>query len=225
MWGRSVEFRDRAEAGRRLGEAVAGLSLERPIVLGLARGGVAVASEVARVLGAPLDVVVVRKLGAPFQPELALGAVVNGERPHVERNEAVIRRVGVSEEELSGIERREIELLREREASYRSSRAPIDLEGRTVVLVDDGIATGSSTRAAIASLRGGGSARVVLAVPVAPAEAVRSLATEVDEVVCLHAPEMFGAVGQFYGDFTQTSDGDVRALLAEAAARCDGGGE
>ena len=221
--GGGLAFRDRADAGRQLGEALSRMTLERPVVLGLARGGVAVAAEVARVLGAPLDVVVVRKLGAPFQPELALGAVVNGDEPHVERNEAVIRRAGVSEAELEEIEAREVSLLRRREEAYRSSRAAIGLAGRTVVVVDDGIATGSSTRAAIASVRGRGASRIVLAVPVAPAEAIRTLAGEVDEVVCLRSPADFVAVGQFYEDFTQTSDEDVRALLAGASDEHDGG--
>jgi len=215
MFGRGRgTFRDRRDAGRRLAERLAALSLESPVVLGLPRGGVVVAAEVARELEAPLDVIVVRKLGAPGQKELAVGAIASGDETNVVRHEAAIAGIGVSDEALEEVRRAEAAELRRRERAYRPSRSPVALEGREVVIVDDGIATGSTVRAAILAARRRGASRIVLGVPVSSPDALASLRSIVDDVVCLHAPDAFQAVGQFYADFSQTTDEEVTALLA-----------
>jgi len=213
-----MAFRDRADAGRRLAELLAGRRLGDGdvVVLGLPRGGVPVAFEVARALGAPLDVMVVRKLGVPFQPELAMGAIGEGGVRIV--NDDVLRMAGVGEAELAAVERRERAELERRASRYRRDRLPVALEGRTAVVVDDGIATGSTARAACLVARAHGAARVVLAVPVASPASITELADVADEVLCLEAPEWFYAVGEWYRDFSQTSDDEVVALLDRAAA-------
>lgn len=213
-----MEFRDRYEAGRRLGEQLVGngLSGADAVVLGLPRGGVPVAALVAEALGAPLDVVVVRKLGVPFQPELAMGAV--GEDGALVLNRDVVRMAGVDEPQLAALEVRERAEVERRAERFRAGRPPVSLAGRTAVVVDDGVATGSTARAACQVVRARGAARVVLAVPVAPRKSVRSLAEVADQVICLEMPEPFFAVGQFYEDFTQVTDDDVVALLERAGA-------
>ena len=209
-------FRDRREAGRRLAERLDVLRGESPVVLGLPRGGVPVAFEVARVLGAPLDVIVVRKLGVPFQPELGMGAV--GEDDVLVLNDDVVRLARVSPEEIRSIEARERAEVERRAARFRAGRPRVDIAGRTVVIVDDGIATGGTARAAVHVARAHGAARVVLAVPVGAPDTIDEMRSEADEVVCLDAPYGFFAVGQFYDDFTQTTDDQVIALLTEAAS-------
>ena len=204
-------FRDRADAGRALVRALAHYAGAETLVLGLPRGGVPVAYEVARALGAELDVLVVRKLGVPFQPELAMGAIASGGA--LARNEDVIRLAGVSAAQFARVRAAEDAELRRREALFRGRRAWPRIAGRVVIVVDDGLATGASMRAALAALRSLKPARLVVAVPVAPADAALRLADAADEFVCLEAPADFAAVGQFYEDFRQTTDEDVRALL------------
>jgi putative phosphoribosyl transferase len=210
-----VLFRDRAEAGRYLAERLRHLQGRVLVVLGLPRGGVAVAAEVARVLDAPLDVIVVRKLGVPFQPELAMGAV--GEGGALVMNERVAGRLHLTRIEFAEVERRERAQVEERALRLRGDRHRLMLEGRTAVVVDDGIATGSTARAACQVARAQGAGRVVLAVPVCSPDAAPALRGEVDELVYLEAPRRFRAVGQFYVDFRPTPDHEVAALLQQAA--------
>ncbi|MGZ8733866.1 MAG: phosphoribosyltransferase family protein [Acidimicrobiia bacterium] len=209
-------FRDRHDAGRQLAFHLEQLREEHPVVVGLPRGGVPVAYEVANALGAPLDVIVVRKLGVPFQPELGMGAL--GEDGVRVLNERVMRAAGVTDEELASVEAREAAEVTRRARSFRGDRPMIELAGRTVIIVDDGLATGGTARAAIQVARAHGARRVVLAVPVAPQEAAHDMADEADRVVVMLQPRRFSAVGQFYADFTQTSDEEVIALLAAARA-------
>jgi predicted phosphoribosyltransferase len=204
-------FSDRVEAGKKLAEALDHLAGEEVVVLGVPRGGVEVAAEVAGQHDWPLDVVVPRKVGAPFNPELGLGAIAPGVRVLDER---MLQTLGVSEEYLEDeISKQEGEILRRTEA-YRRGKAPVELAGKTVVIVDDGIATGGTAIAAVRWAKAQRTKRVILAVPVAPREAVAKLSKEADEVVCLATPEPFFAVGQWYGDFPQVSDQQVVQLLA-----------
>jgi putative phosphoribosyl transferase len=207
-----VRFRDRHDAGRKLASMLGHLRDEAPVVVGLPRGGVPVAAEVATALGAPLDVVLVRKLGTPGQPELAMGAI--GEDGVRVVNEDVRRSAQVSDAELAAVEERERVELERRAVSYRAGRTPVSLEGRTVIVVDDGLATGSTARAALAVVREHGARRIVLAVPVAPPETVAALRGLADEIVCLEQPERMWAVGQWYEDFRATTDDEVVSLLA-----------
>ena len=209
-------FEDRTEAGRRLAAGLAGYSGRSDlVVLALQRGGVPVAYEVARALDAPLDVFLVRKLGVPGQPELAMGALASGGVRVL--NEDVIRALCIPEAAIDEVARREQAELQRRELAYRDGRSAPEVEGRTAILIDDGLATGSSMRAAAAALRAKRPARIVVAVPVAAAETCAELEAEVDEVVCLRTPEPFYAVGLWYDDFEQTTDDEVRDLLARAA--------
>jgi len=208
-------FANRADAGRRLGAQLLELRDEEPVVLGLPRGGVPVAAEVAAALRAPLDVIVVRKLGAPVQPELAMGAI--GELGTRVLDEQVLRSTAVTADELEAVEARERAELDRRVAELRHGRARIPLDGRVAIVVDDGLATGSTARVACRVARDLGARRVVLAVPVAAAETLRQGIDEADEVVTLEAPEPFLAVGRHYQDFTPTTDAEVRAALDQAA--------
>ena len=209
-------FEDRADAGRQLGLRLGHLRGQDAVVLGLPRGGVPVAFEVAEALGAPLDVIVVRKLGVPFEPELAMGAV--GEDNASVLDQRVLAATRVRQEELHAVERREQALLDERVARYRTRRKRIDLKGRTALIVDDGIATGSTARVACGIARKLGAARVILAVPVASAQVLSTL-TEADDVVCLATPRNLTAIGYHYRDFSPTHDDDVLRLLDAAAER------
>ena len=211
-----MRFSDRRDAGRRLAESLVALRAEHPVVLGLLRGGVPVAFEVAQRLDAPLDVVVVRKFGVPYQPELALGAV--GEEGVRVVNPLVVRESGVTAAQLEAAEREARAQVSVRAKAVRDVKPRIALSGRTVVIVDDGVATGSTALAACQVVRTEGAARVVLAVPVAPAETVAALREVADEVVCLDVPKPFYSVGQFYDDFTQVEDDAVIALLRESDA-------
>jgi predicted phosphoribosyltransferase len=206
-----MRFRDREDAGRRLAARVQALDLEDPIVLALPRGGVPVAAQVARAIGAPLDVILVRKLGVPTQPELAMGAL--GEEGVRVLDRDLVTRAHVREDELADVERRERDELARRARTYRRDREPYPIAGRTVVLVDDGLATGASARAAIAVARARGAARVVLAVPVAPPDTVALLRADADAVVSVETPAAMAAIGQWYDDFSQTSDAEVVAHL------------
>ncbi len=211
-------FTNREEAGRQLGARLGHLKAEPGpgvVVLGLPRGGVVVAAQIATALAAPLDVLVVRKLGAPLQPELAIGAVTDGEHPQRILNTRVIASLGVDPDYLEREASRQLEKVRRRQSLYRGNRPSVSLSGRTVVVVDDGIATGATVRAGIQALRQAAVARLVLAVPVAPQVTVKVLGDEVDELVCLETPLVFPAVGSFYVDFRQTTDAEVIALLEE----------
>lgn len=211
-----MRFRDRTEAGRLLAERLHHLKGQPMVVLGLPRGGVPVAYEVAKALGAPLDVIVVRKLGMPFDPELGMGAI--GEDGVRIINEEMVRLAGVDDKAIARVEAREREELDRRARRFRGDRPRLSLEGRTAVIVDDGIATGSTARAACQVARSHGATRVVLAVPVAPPDWVKRMGTDADEFVCVATPEPFYAIGQFYADFTQTSDDQVVGCLMRAAA-------
>lgn len=208
------EFIDRTDAGRRLGQRLAGLRGQDVVVLGLPRGGVPVAFEVAKALNAPLDVIVVRKLGVPFQPEVAMGAIGEGGARVLDAN--LISLARVTEEDLKAVETNERELLEQRLARYRQGRPRTDLHGRAAVVVDDGIATGSTARVACQVARQLGAVRVILAVPVAPARTAASF-KEADDVVCLASPRDFQAVGYYYHDFSPTEDDEVVRLLDAAA--------
>jgi|SRR5581483_4945435 len=208
----SGRFRDRAEAGRLLGERLAREGLGEVAVLGLPRGGVPVARQVARALGAPLDVFLVRKLGHPGQPELAMGAIASGGIRVL--NDDLVRELRLTEELIGRVAEREEAELRRREQAYRGDRPPVDVRGKTVILVDDGLATGATMRAAVEAVRTRDPQRVVVAVPTAPPHAVRELGGQVDGLVALLAPDPFHAVGLWYEDFREVSDDAVRALLA-----------
>lgn len=210
-------FANRADAGRRLARRLAEVPIEQPVVLGLPRGGVPVAYEIADALGAPLDVIVVRKLGVPFQPELAMGAIGEGDVRIV--NNEVVRAAGVRASDFASVEARERDELVRRASRFRGRRDRVALAGRTALIVDDGIATGSTVRAACEVARAQGAARVIVAAPIAPPGTVASLHTVADDVIVLESPASFAAIGQFYNDFTQTTDEEVVRLLDEASAR------
>ena len=216
----SRAFRDRTEAGSTLVGLLGGYRGQVDlIVLGLPRGGVPVAAEVARGLGAPLDVLVVRKLGVPGHEELAMGAIASGGvRIH---NEEVVRKLRMDDATIQRVAEAEERELARRERSYRQQRPPPDLTGRVVILVDDGLATGSTMRAAVAAARAAGPARVVVAVPTAPASTCEELRSEADEVVCVTTPRPFRAVGYSYRSFPQTTDEEVRELLQAAWTAAD----
>ena len=206
-------FEDRADAGRRLAAALDRLEGEDVVVLGVARGGVEVAAEIARERGWPLDVVIPRKVGAPFNPELGLGAIAPGVRV---LDEGMLRSLRVSDDYLDAEIRRQEEEIARRSDAYRGGRPAAVLEGRIALVVDDGLATGGTAIAAVRWARAARAKRVVLAIPVAPREAVVRLEQEADEVVCLETPPRFHAVGQWYRRFGQTSDDDVVRLLEDA---------
>ncbi|MET8944022.1 phosphoribosyltransferase family protein [Streptomyces sp. NPDC004542] len=207
-------FTDRLDAGQRLASRLAYLKDRNVVVLGLPRGGVPVAAQVARELNAPLDVCLVRKLGVPYQPELGMGAI--GEDGVRVINDEVLRGARVTREELAEVEDREREVLERRALRYRGERGPVGLAGRTAVVVDDGVATGSTARAACRICRARGAARIVLAVPVAPRDWTERLGGEADELICLETPRHFYAIGQFYEDFSQLGDDEVVTLLEQA---------
>lgn len=210
-------FVDRVDAGRRLATRLEHLRGAGVVVLGLPRGGVPVAFEVARALDAPLDVIVVRKLGVPFQPELGMGAIGEGSVRVI--NADLVRMTGVSDRDLAAVEARERAELERRARRFRGDRPRTPLDGRTAVIVDDGIATGSTARAACQVARALGAARVVLAVPVAPPGWTARIGDDADELIALETPDPFWAIGQFYADFSQTSDDEVVSCLERAAER------
>src|SRR5436305_277212 len=208
-------FLNRTEAGRLLAEKLEKYSNRNDVVvLGLPRGGVPVAYEVAKRLNAPLDVFIVRKLGVPGFEELAAGAIASGGVRVL--NEDVVRAIPYASEAIEAVTAKETAELQRREQIYREGRPPPELRDKTVILVDDGLATGATMRAAVKALRQRGAAKIVVAVPVGPPDTCREFEDEADEVVCASAPEFFQAVGQYYEDFSQTSDDEVRELLAKA---------
>ena len=209
-----MPFVDRTDAGQQLAKALARYKDRRPIVLALPRGGVPVAAEIAAALDAPLDLILVRKIGVPFQPELAMGAIFDGIEPVIVRNEDVISLSGVSEQEFNTIRDQQLAEIERRRKLYLGDRPHPPVAGRTVLVVDDGVATGATTRAALHAIRQRKPSKLVLAVPVAPTDALEKLRGEADEVVCLEDYEHFGAIGLFYSDFSQVSDTEVTDILA-----------
>jgi putative phosphoribosyl transferase len=211
----ATRFRDRSEAGRLLAQKLSEYAgREDVIVLALPRGGIPVGYEVAKALGAPLDVFVARKLGLPGHPELAMGAIASGGA--VVLDQALVQRLGVTQAQLADTVAAEARELLRREETYRDGREPPDLEGKTVILVDDGLATGATMRAAVLALREHDPARIVVAVPVASKETCDQFRDVADEIVCAITPRPFYAVGMWYEDFDQTTDDEVRELLARA---------
>lgn len=208
-------FRDRSEAGQRLAEKLTAYANRGDVlVLALPRGGVPVAYEVARSLRAPLDVFLVRKLGVPGREELAMGAIASGGIRVL--NKSIVNALGVAPEEIEAVARQEQQELERRQQAYRDDRPPLHLRDQTVILIDDGLATGSTMRAAVAALRQHGPARIVVAVPVAAPATCAEFESLADEIVCVETPEPFRAVGLWYDDFSQTSDTEVYELLAHA---------
>jgi putative phosphoribosyl transferase len=214
-----MAFTNRSEAGRKLAQALAAYRRKRPVVLALLRGGVPVAAEVAAALDAPLDLVLVRKIGVPTQPELAMGAVVDGGASIIVRNDDVIRLTGVDEAEFEAVCSRELAEIERRRRLFVGDRAAVDVAGRVAIVIDDGVATGATTRAALRATRMRGPDRLVLAVPVAPTDMLPVLRDEADEVVCLETHTSFGAIGFYYADFRQLTDQDVKDIMARLPAR------
>jgi putative phosphoribosyl transferase len=209
-------FRDRSDAGRQLAQKLRYLEQSRPLVLALPRGGVPVGIEVASALHAPLDLLLVRKIGVPGHSELAAGAVIDGPRPRTVINEDVVRMAGVSQSDIAKIVEVELAKIERRRRLWLSGRTHIPVTGHSAIVVDDGIATGASARVALQAVRAEGAARVILAMPVAPAETAETLRGECDDMVCLATPEDFMAVGIYYEDFHQVDDEEVRELLQRA---------
>jgi len=213
MFLRQALFTDRSEAGRVLARRLLRFKDERPVVLALPRGGVPVGFEVARALDAPLDLVLVRKIGAPFQPELAIGAVVDGSRSETVLNDEMLREFQIPKSYVAEQSARELQEIERRRELYLAGRARAPVEKHTAIVVDDGIATGATMEAALHATRRADPKRLVLATPVAPPDTIERLRAQADEVVCLATPRLFDAIGSFYDDFRQLSDEEVVDLL------------
>ncbi|TAJ69831.1 MAG: phosphoribosyltransferase [Phenylobacterium sp.] len=210
-----MPFRDRGVAGQRLAAALVGYRGRDVVVLALPRGGVPVAAEVAAALDAPLDLVLVRKIGAPFHEELAMGAVADAAgQPCTVRNEDVIAMLGVDDASFDAVRAGQLQEIERRREAYLGDRPRAELAGRVAIVVDDGVATGATTRAALRAVRRRGPAKLVLAVPVAPTDTLAELRAEADEVVCLEAYPAFGSIGFYYADFRQLADDEVTGILA-----------
>jgi predicted phosphoribosyltransferase len=208
-----MPFENRSEAGQKLARALSNYKDQHPVILALPRGGVPVAAEVAAALNAPLDLILVRKIGVPFQPELAMGAVVDGGAPIVVRNEDVVQSAGIDETQFKAVCDGELAEIERRRQRYLGGRERVDVVGRTAVVIDDGIATGATMRAALRATRMRNPTKLVLAVPVAPSESIVEMREEADEVICLEDHEFFGAIGYYYADFRQISDEEVIEIL------------
>lgn len=209
-------FTDRTEAGCLLGQLLASKAYPDPVVLALPRGGVPVGLEIARALNAPLGLVMVRKIGVPVQPELAVAAVVNGDHPEIVVNRPIAAQAGLDRAAIEELAEEQLTEIRRRRAIYRRSRAEVLVAGRTAIVVDDGIATGASMRAALKAVRRKKPERLVLAVPVAPLDTLSTLRSETDEIICLDIPPNFYAIGAHYRDFSQVEDAEVVRMLDEA---------
>lgn len=216
-----MPFRNRIEAGQELARALAPYKQQHPVILALPRGGVPVAAEIATALDAPLDLVLVRKIGVPFQPELAMGAVVDGREPVVVRNEHVLSLAGVSESDFNAVRDEQLTEIERRRKLYLGNRPHPELKGKTVIIIDDGIATGATIRAALRAIRMRKPRKLILAVPVAPTQSLNDLRDEADDILCLEDYEEFGAIGFYYADFRQVSDTEVIDLLARHPVRSD----
>jgi putative phosphoribosyl transferase len=217
-----MTFQNRSDAGRKLARALASYKNQQAVILALPRGGVPVAAEVASHLNAPIDLVLVRKIGVPTQPELAMGALVDGGPPLIVRNEDVIGLAGINESEFKAVCDAELGEIERRRIHYLGGRDRIDIAGRITIVIDDGVATGATTRAALRATRKRGPKKLVLAVPVAPTDTLAAMREEADEVVCLEDHEYFGAIGFYYSDFRQISDEEVIDTLARFSAQASG---
>jgi len=215
----ALRFQNRTEAGRKLSSRLLHLTheYESPVIVALPRGGVPVAFEVAKALAAPMDLVMVRKIGAPWQPELAVAAVVDGDDPQIVENPDVMQMLRLTEDFIKKEAEGQLQEIERRRRFYLGERQRVDIKGRTVIVVDDDIATGATTRAALKAVRKAGAEHIVLAVPVAPPETIEALRAETDEIVCLSTPSLFGGLSVFYEDFHQVSDDEVVDLLNRAA--------
>jgi putative phosphoribosyl transferase len=209
-----MSFRNRSDAGRKLAARLLKYKDQNPVVLALPRGGVPVGAEVAAALDAPLDLVLVRKIGVPWQPELAMGAIVDGGSPIIVRNEDVIRLAGVDESAFQAVCDREFAEIERRRRLYVGDRTQLDVKGRYAIVIDDGIATGATTRAALQAIRSHQPKKLILAVPVGPPDTIAAMEEEADEVLCLEIHGDFGAIGYYYDDFRQTTDEEVIDALA-----------
>lgn len=210
-------FRNRKDAGKQLATVLAPLKGQDCVVLALPRGGVPVAAEVASVLAAPLDLLMVRKIGAPAQPELAVGAVIDGAAPLITRDDEMMRLSGTSAAAFDSVCSAELAEIERRRKFYLGARPPVSLAGEVAIVIDDGLATGNTMRVALEAVRRQSPRRLIMAVPVAPRSALEQFRDKADEIVCLATPEPFGAVGYFYDDFSPTSDAEVIALMTQFA--------
>jgi len=209
-----MRFKNRSDAGRQLAARLVNYKDQHPVLLALPRGGVPVAAEVALALGAPIDLVLVRKIGVSWQPELAMGAIVDGDSPIVVRNEDVIRLAGVDERDFQAVCEREFAEIERRRRLYLGGRARLGVKDRVAIVIDDGIATGATTRAALRAIRMRQPKKLILAVPVGPTDTIEAKREEADEVLCLGIYELFSAIGEFYDDFRQITDEEVITILA-----------
>lgn len=208
-------FKNRQVAGAALADALEGREFENPLVLALPRGGVPIGAEVARKLNAPMDLIMVRKIGVPRQPELAAAAIVNGDRPELVVNEHVAEMAGLTHDDIDALGKVQLEEIRRRRGLYFQDHQETKIEGRTAIIVDDGIATGATIKAALQATRRHGPALLILAVPVAPSDTLAELESDVDEIICLETPEFFHAIGVHYADFSQVSDEEVIRLMQD----------
>jgi len=213
--GRAIAFENRQDAGRKLARKLSERDFDDPLILALPRGGVPVGFEVAKALGAQMDLLFVKKIGAPGWPEYGIGAVVDGASPQIVLTEEIVRQIRPSPDYIEAETQRQLREIARRRSAYLGDRQPIDIAGRTVIIVDDGIATGGTVKAALKGVRKNKPGKTILAVPVAPPSALEELRDECDEMVCLYTPSPFGAVGSFYRDFDQTSDSDVISLMSQ----------
>ena len=218
-----MSFRNRSEAGKKLAKALQRYEGEHPVILALPRGGVPVGAEVAAALRAPLGLVLVRKIGVPWQPELAMGAVVDGAAPIVVRNEDVIRHLAIDEAQFKRVCEQELAEIESRRRRYLGDRPPIEVKDRVTIVIDDGIATGATIRAALRATRTRAPNTLILAVPVASTEALGELGKEADDVICLEKHELLGAIGFYYSDFRQTSDDEVIEAIARYSSDAKAG--